>query len=254
MKILLAVSHDVIFKPNFLYKLILRLQGFKIVHILEVRNSNNRKNCISPLEFWGISGSVILGLIVILRKISSILPFLNFIRSMSTVKKVSALFNIPYKNIIDINSQESIELIRSAKPNVVISFQHQIFKNELLDSPGIIFINCHPSILPKYRGVKPIFWSMLNRDDEFGVTVHTMNMGIDCGDILSQTIIKRNYNWSMFQNYIAAYEISVDTIYDALKNISGKSKSLGKIDANSKYYSMPSKEDLILFKKNNKII
>lgn len=61
--------------------------------------------------------------------------------------------------------------------------------------------------------------------------------------------IKRNYNWSLFQNYIVACEISVNTICDALKNISIKSKSLGKIDKSSKYYIMPSKEDIILFKK-----
>ena len=254
MRILIAISHDLIFKPNFLFKLILRLQDLKIVHILEVRNSNNRKNNTSSLQFWGISASIIFGIIVILRKTFSVLPFLNFIKSMSTVKKVSAFFNIPYKNILDINSRESIDLIRSSKPDVVISFQHQIFKSELLNSPGIIFINCHPSILPKYRGVKPIFWSMLNDDAEFGVTVHTMNTNIDTGNILSQTIIKRNYNWSLFQNYIVAYEISVNTICDALKNISSKSKSLGKIDNTSKYYGMPSKEDVILFKKKNKLI
>ena len=254
MKILIALSHDLIFKPSFLFSLMLRLQNYKVVQILEVRNFSKKDRGISSIKFWGIKGSIILGLLVIFRKIYSLFPFPDFVRSMSNIKKISLLFDVPYKNIRDINSNENIEFIKNTKPDVVISFHHQILKSELLNIPNVTFVNCHPSMLPKYRGVKPIFWSMLNNDVEFGVTVHKMELEIDCGEILSQIVIKRNRNWSLLQNYIAAYEISVDAITNALKKLQDKKKNSDLVNYSSKYYKMPTKGDLKIFKKNNKII
>lgn len=47
------------------------------------------------------------------------------------------------------------------------------------------FLNLHPSLLPHYRGPEPLFWQL--RDGApAGVTVHTMDEGLDTGDIAAQ--------------------------------------------------------------------
>ncbi len=46
-------------------------------------------------------------------------------------------------------------------------------------------INIHPSILPRYRGVDPIFWQLRNGETNTGVTLHQVTQKIDSGDILS---------------------------------------------------------------------
>jgi folate-dependent phosphoribosylglycinamide formyltransferase PurN len=255
MKILIAVSHDVFFKPRFLYNLILRLDEHEIVHVMEVRNVKRKRiSEVSPAKFWGLKGVMVLAIIKLFRKSLSVFPFPAFIRSLSTVKRVSSLFEIPYSNVLDINNKEVVDYIREIKPDIVVSFQHQIFKKKLLSIPGVKFINCHPSLLPKYRGVKPIFWAMLNKDDKFGVTVHEMNIKIDCGGIISQREIKFYPEWSLFQNYIAAYEVSVMVVYEAIDKISKKNTILNTTSLSEKYYSMPSVNDLKIFKKNSRAI
>ena len=42
------------------------------------------------------------------------------------------------------------------------------------------------SLLPKYAGVAPLNWAMINGENETGVTIFTMEGGIDDGDIISQ--------------------------------------------------------------------
>lgn len=47
-------------------------------------------------------------------------------------------------------------------------------------------INVHTSLLPKYRGASPIQTALLNGDTETGVTIMTIDAGLDTGDILLQ--------------------------------------------------------------------
>ena len=50
-------------------------------------------------------------------------------------------------------------------------------------------VNVHPSLLPKYRGATPVPAAILNCDGQSGVTVQTLALGMDEGEILAQEII-----------------------------------------------------------------
>ena len=50
-------------------------------------------------------------------------------------------------------------------------------------------VNVHPSLLPKYRGATPVPAAILNCDTESGVTVQTLALGMDEGEILAQEIV-----------------------------------------------------------------
>ena len=39
-------------------------------------------------------------------------------------------------------------------------------------------------MLPKYRGIYPVFWAMINGEKEIGITIHFINEKIDDGDII----------------------------------------------------------------------
>jgi len=47
-------------------------------------------------------------------------------------------------------------------------------------------VNCHPSLLPRYRGRNPLFWSILNGEREVGITLHRVTGELDAGPILLQ--------------------------------------------------------------------
>lgn len=44
-------------------------------------------------------------------------------------------------------------------------------------------INIHPGKLPDYRGVQPVFWTLLKNEEEIGLSVHLIDAGIDTGPI-----------------------------------------------------------------------
>ena len=80
-----------------------------------------------------------------------------------------------------------IESIRELKPDlaVVCSFNNRLPK-DLIDIPEFGFINCHPSLLPEYRGGNPYFHMLINNEKTTGITIHYMDENFDTGDIIIQ--------------------------------------------------------------------
>jgi methionyl-tRNA formyltransferase len=86
-----------------------------------------------------------------------------------------------------IRTEESLQVIRNAKPDLlVVAAYGQILPKTLLDLPRWGCLNVHTSLLPKYRGAAPIQWSILNGDEQTGVTLMQMDPGLDTGPILTQ--------------------------------------------------------------------
>jgi len=90
----------------------------------------------------------------------------------------------------NVNSAETLRQIRSLEPEVVLSaFAPQIFKRELIGLASQACINVHPSLLPKYAGVAPVFWCLANGEDETGVTIHHIAAKVDAGDVFLQATV-----------------------------------------------------------------
>lgn len=87
----------------------------------------------------------------------------------------------------NVNDSEPISIIRSWKPDViaVVAFG-QFLKKELLKMPLFGCINCHFSLLPKYRGASPVVAALAAGDKITGVSVMKMGVGMDDGPILKQ--------------------------------------------------------------------
>ena len=72
---------------------------------------------------------------------------------------------------------------------VVVAYG-KILPVKVLEIPKYGSINVHGSLLPKYRGAAPIQWSIINGDEETGVTTMYMDKGMDTGDMLLKEVIK----------------------------------------------------------------
>ncbi len=68
---------------------------------------------------------------------------------------------------------------------IVVAFGH-ILREPLLSAPPLGCINVHASLLPRWRGVCPIHFSILHGDPWTGVTIMQIDAGIDTGPILAQ--------------------------------------------------------------------
>jgi len=94
-----------------------------------------------------------------------------------------------------VNSDETLELIKSIDPDVVVVNGTRIISEKILSSTKATFINTHMGITPKYRGTHGGYWALTQKDPEnCGVTVHLVDKGIDTGGILYQDSIKIDKN------------------------------------------------------------
>ena len=77
-------------------------------------------------------------------------------------------------------------------------------------------INCHAGWLPYYRGRNILNWALINDENEFGITVHYVDDGIDTGDV----ILQRCYPITDIDDYASllrrAYIYCADVLLDVL--------------------------------------
>lgn len=86
-----------------------------------------------------------------------------------------------------VNSEESVEELRSLEPDVIAIVAYgQLLKKELLSIPPRGCVNLHASLLPKYRGAAPIQWAIANGEKQTGLTTMYINEAMDEGDIVDQ--------------------------------------------------------------------
>ena len=87
----------------------------------------------------------------------------------------------------NVNSPQCRDLLTTIAPKVVAVFGTRLLQPDLLASVDAPFINCHPGINPKYRGIDPAYWALVQKDpDNVGVTIHLVDEGVDTGPVLSQ--------------------------------------------------------------------
>lgn len=85
------------------------------------------------------------------------------------------------------NEKEYIEKIKSlnADIGVVCSYNTKL-SLDFLKTTKLGYINCHPSMLPDYRGGMPYFHIIKNNEKKSGITLHLMDENFDTGDIVFQ--------------------------------------------------------------------
>ena len=49
----------------------------------------------------------------------------------------------------------------------------------------LTFVNIHPSILPRFRGIDPLFWQLRSGEEQTGFTIHHVDARIDSGRIIA---------------------------------------------------------------------
>jgi methionyl-tRNA formyltransferase len=59
-----------------------------------------------------------------------------------------------------------------------------ILPKDVLDTPKLGCINVHASLLPRWRGAAPIHRALIAGDNETGITIMQMDVGLDTGNML----------------------------------------------------------------------
>ncbi len=79
-----------------------------------------------------------------------------------------------------------VQAVKLEPDVIIIGSWGEILKKKTIILPKIACINCHPSLLPKFRGPNPYSSVIRHGEEKSGVTFHLVNEGIDTGPILMQ--------------------------------------------------------------------
>ncbi|MCQ2596690.1 MAG: methionyl-tRNA formyltransferase [Treponema sp.] len=85
-------------------------------------------------------------------------------------------------------------------------------------------INLHPSLLPKYRGCTPVPAAILNRDDKTAVTVQSLALKMDEGNILAQEVLSLDGTETSGKLLLKSAEIGAGLIAELLKSAACEGK------------------------------
>jgi hypothetical protein len=90
----------------------------------------------------------------------------------------------------DFSSLETLQELAELDPDYIVCGGCGIVRQPLLSAARVGLLNAHPGLLPAFRGLDPVLWSVAN-EAAVGSTLHFVTAGIDEGDIL----IPRGLPW-----------------------------------------------------------
>ena len=105
--------------------------------------------------------------------------------SEPTIKVLARTLNIKCLQPENLSKIPEEVLVEDFDLFIVASYG-KIIPDNFLEIPAFGTINIHPSLLPKYRGPTPIETSLLNGDEELGISIMFLDSEIDHGPILLQ--------------------------------------------------------------------
>jgi methionyl-tRNA formyltransferase len=103
------------------------------------------------------------------------------------VKRLALELGIPVMQPEKLRQPEAMQQLRLWNPDlIVVAAFGQILRKDVLDLPRHGCINVHASLLPRWRGAAPINAAILHGDEETGITIMRLDVGLDTGPMLSK--------------------------------------------------------------------
>lgn len=250
MNILIITQNDPFYlKDNFNYLLDILPKYCEIVGCVVSdaspfgKKENFLKKTLKTFEIFGTKFFIYYSLKYIFNKL--------FNNSLKSLLKKKCIPVVKINN--SINSKESLKILKSYNPDLLISILgNQIFKQQLINLAPLGCINLHTALLPKYRGLMPSFWVLKNNEKYTGVSIFFVDDGIDSGPIIIQRKIKIN-EMTQEQLIKKTKKIGIELIVESIKLIyKNKVKLIPNPDTNSSYFSFPERKDVKEFLKSGK--
>ena len=140
------------------------------------------------------------------------------------VKMLAQELGIPVMQPEKLRLPEAMEQLRAWAPDlIVVAAFGQILKKDVLDLPRFGCINVHASLLPRWRGAAPINAAILAGDEETGVTIMQMDVGLDTGPMLAKRSIRLTPTDTAGSVFEKLSQLGADLLIETLPDyLSGK--------------------------------
>jgi len=164
------------------------------------------------------------------------------------VKTLALELNIPVMQPEKLRMPEPMEQLRAWAPDlIVVAAFGQILKKDVLELPRYGCINVHASLLPRWRGAAPINAAILAGDEETGVTIMKMDVGLDTGPMFAKKSIRLNPDDTAGSVLETLSTLGADLLNETLPDIiSGKLTAEPQPAEGATYAPMLKKEDGLL--------
>jgi methionyl-tRNA formyltransferase len=111
----------------------------------------------------------------------------------SPVKRLALDHNIPVFQPLNFKQEGALAELEALNADIMIVVAYGLLLPlAVLEAPKMGCLNVHASILPRWRGAAPIQRAIQAGDNETGITIMQMDIGLDTGDMLSKTFIDIN--------------------------------------------------------------
>jgi folate-dependent phosphoribosylglycinamide formyltransferase PurN len=150
------------------------------------------------------------------------------------------------------NSAEFVEKVRLLGVDlIVVAVLSCVLKKELIGVPRLGCVNVHLSLLPRYRGPRPFYWVLANRETTTGVTLHYVDEGIDSGDIILQRELPILPDDTEFTLSDRSAPVMAALLHEAIPLLlAGKAPRIRQGSSKASYYSFPPRRPLIPGRRN----
>ncbi|MBN3039689.1 MAG: hypothetical protein JW867_01015 [Candidatus Omnitrophica bacterium] len=116
-----------------------------------------------------------------------------------TFKAISKEQNIPIFKSKNINSQETVDFMKSTGANLIVSaYNNQILRPRVCRQFTYRGIGIHNSYLPDFGGLDSAFEALYWGISKTGATIHYVDKGIDTGNIIMQERISLTAKDTLF--------------------------------------------------------
>ena len=157
----------------------------------------------------------------------------------SPIQGISETLNLEYRTPPVINNEEEYNFLNSLDADLAIVVAYgQIIPKKFLSLTKTGFINVHASLLPKWRGAAPIQRSIMNLDQETGISIMRIAEKLDTGPVCNNYKIQLNENLNALEISEKLSSLAAEKILDNVDDIlDGKANFIEQDHSNATYAS-----------------
>lgn len=132
----------------------------------------------------------------------------------------TALDALPVHTVSSVNGPETVALLASLEPDVLMQAGAGILRRQVFSVPRRATLNLHHGIAPLIRGVSSLYWARYERRDDWaGATVHRIDDGIDTGAPLGYAPVAPGEGESVPSLFARVTEAGVETLLEVLARL-----------------------------------
>lgn len=136
-----------------------------------------------------------------------------------SVRAIAARRRIPVHQCEQINQAISLKWLGELNSDLVLSaFFNQKIGETALKLPKFGVFNIHPSLLPRFRGVDPVFQMQRRGESDFGATLHRVDLELDEGNVIRQATLSPAHSGSTLNLTARSFELGADLFIQAIRD------------------------------------